>query len=70
MRSISDKAMSMILDLLREDDNKDLTKYKRYGTSRWKKKTRKGSILKLKAHVKRNGKPIPAKTLWYLSLIP
>ncbi|XP_025608126.1 uncharacterized protein [Arachis hypogaea] len=109
MCGVSDKAMSMILDLLREafehaklpttfyeakktirklgieykkidacpndcmlyrGDDQELTKCKRCGTSRWKQKTRKGSILKLKSQVKRNGKPIAAKTLRYFPLIP
>ncbi|RYR05088.1 uncharacterized protein LOC107647466 [Arachis ipaensis] len=109
MCGVSDKAMSMILDLLRDafeqakfpstlyeikktiqklgieykkvdacpndcmlyrGDDEDATKCKQCGTSRWKQKTRKGSVTKLKIPVRKNGKPLPAKTLCYFPLIP
>ncbi|XP_057746393.1 uncharacterized protein LOC130965647 [Arachis stenosperma] len=102
MCRVSDKAMSMILDLLRDafeqaklpstfyeakktirklgieykkvdacpndcmlyrGDDEDATKCKQCGTSRWKQKTRKGSVTKLKIPVRKNGKPLLAKTL-------
>ncbi|XP_020992340.2 uncharacterized protein LOC110278427 [Arachis duranensis] len=109
MCGVSDKAMSMILDLLRDafeqaklpstfyeakktirklgieykkvdacpndcmlyrGDDEDATKCKQCGTSRWKQKIRKGSVTKLKIPVKKNEKPLPAKTIHYFSLIP
>ncbi|XP_016192131.1 uncharacterized protein LOC107633011 [Arachis ipaensis] len=109
MCGVSDKAMSMILDLLRvafeqakfpstlheakktirklgieykkvdacpndcmlyRGKDEDATKCKQCGTSRWKQKTRKGSVTKLKIPVRKNGKPLPAKTLRYFPLIP
>ncbi|XP_016203600.1 uncharacterized protein LOC107644277 [Arachis ipaensis] len=109
MCGVSDKAMSMILDLLRDafeqakfpstlyeakktirklgieykrvdacpndcmlyrGEDEGATKCKQCGTSRWKQKTRKGSITKLKIPVRKNGKPLPAKTLRYFPLIP
>ncbi|XP_015970415.1 uncharacterized protein LOC107493896 [Arachis duranensis] len=51
-----------------EDEN--ATKCKQCGTSRWKQKTRKGSVMKLKILVRKNGKPLPEKTLRYFPLIP
>ncbi|XP_057763498.1 uncharacterized protein LOC130983294 [Arachis stenosperma] len=109
MCSVSDKAMTMILDLLRDafeqaklpktvyeakktirklgieyakidarpndcmlyrGDDANLTRCKKCGCSRWKQKTKKGSILRLNVPVKRNGKLIAAKTLRYFPLIP
>ncbi|XP_072087339.1 uncharacterized protein [Arachis hypogaea] len=109
MCGMSDKAMTMILDLLRDafeqaklpntvyearktirklgieyakidacpndcmlyrGDDANLTRCKKCGCSRWKQKTKKGSILRLNVPVKRNGKPIAAKTLRYFPLIP
>ncbi|XP_016173861.1 uncharacterized protein LOC107616415 [Arachis ipaensis] len=109
MCGMSDKAMSMILDLLQDafeqaklpstlyeakktirklgigykkinacpndcmlyrGDDEDATKCKQCGTSRWKQKTQKGSVTKLKIPVKKNGKPLPTKTLCYFPLIP
>ncbi|XP_015959106.1 uncharacterized protein LOC107483023 [Arachis duranensis] len=109
MCAVSDKAMSMILDLLRDafeqpkfpstlyeakktiqklgikckkvdacpndcmlyrGEDEDTTKCKQCGTSRWKQKTQKGSITKLKIPVSKNRKPLPAKTLRYFPLIP
>ncbi|XP_025661384.1 uncharacterized protein [Arachis hypogaea] len=109
MCDVSDKAMTMILDLLRDafeqaklpktvyearktirklgieyakidacpndcmlyrGDDANLTRYKKCGCSRWKQKTKNGSILRLNVPVKRNGKPIAAKTLRYFPLIP
>ncbi|XP_057756273.1 uncharacterized protein LOC130975498 [Arachis stenosperma] len=109
MCGVSDKAMTMILDLLRDafeqaklpktvyearktirklgieyakidacpndcmlyrGDDANLTRCKKCGCSRWKQKTKKGSILRLNVPVKRNGKLIAAKTLRYFPLIP
>ncbi|XP_016195455.1 uncharacterized protein LOC107636463 [Arachis ipaensis] len=109
MCGVSDKAMTLILDLLRDafeqaklpstlyeakktirklgieykkidacpndcmlyrGDDENATKCKQCGTSRWKQKTRKGSVTKLKIPVRKNGKPLPAKTLRYFPLIP
>ncbi|KAL4307360.1 hypothetical protein AHAS_Ahas16G0270500 [Arachis hypogaea] len=98
MYGVSDKAMTMILDLLRDafeqaklpktvyectkidtcpndcmlyrGDDENLTRCKRFGYSRWKQKIKKGSIVRLNVPVKRNGKPIAAKTLRYFPLIP
>ncbi|XP_016206958.1 uncharacterized protein LOC107647394 [Arachis ipaensis] len=73
MCGVSDKAMTMILDLLRdafEQAKLPNTVCKKCGCSRWKQKTKKGSILRLNVPVKRNGKPIAAKTLRYFPLIP
>ncbi|XP_016165194.1 uncharacterized protein LOC107607806 [Arachis ipaensis] len=109
MCGVSDKAMTMILDLLRDafeqaklpntvyearktirkvgieyakidacpndcmlyrGDDANLTRCKKCGCSRWKQKTKKGSILRLNVPVKRNGKPIAAKTFRYFPLIP
>ncbi|XP_020961156.1 uncharacterized protein LOC110263733 [Arachis ipaensis] len=109
MCGVSDKAMSMILDLLWDvfeqvkllstlykakktikklgieykkidacsndcmlyrGDDEDATKCKQCGTSRWKQKNRKGFIVKLKIPVRKNGKPLPVKTLRYFPLIP
>ncbi|XP_015968907.1 uncharacterized protein LOC107492397 [Arachis duranensis] len=109
MCGVSDKAMSMILDLLRDafeqakfsstlyeakktirklgieykkgdacsndcmlyrGEDEEATKCKQCGTSRWKQKTRKGSVTKIKIPVRKNGKPLPAKTLRYFPLIP
>ncbi|XP_057758862.1 uncharacterized protein LOC130979432 [Arachis stenosperma] len=109
MCGVSDKAMSIILDLLRDvfeqakfpstlyeakktirklgieykkvdacpndcmlyrGEYENATKCKQCGTSRWKQKTRKGSVTKLKIPVKKNGKPLPAKSLRYFPLIP
>ncbi|XP_016200320.1 uncharacterized protein LOC107641339 [Arachis ipaensis] len=109
MRGVSDKAMSMFLNLLRDafeqaklpktvyearktirklgieyikidacpndymmyrGDDENLTRCKKCGCSRWKQKTKKGSIVRLNVPVKRNEKPIAAKTLRYFPLIP
>ncbi|XP_025703763.1 uncharacterized protein [Arachis hypogaea] len=109
MCGVSDKAMLMILDLLRDafeqaqfpstlyeakktirklgieykkvdacsndcmlyrGEDENATKCKQCGTSRWKQKTRKGSVTKLKILVRKNGKPLPEKTLRYFPLIP
>ncbi|XP_015947468.1 uncharacterized protein LOC107472453 [Arachis duranensis] len=109
MCGVSDKAMSMILDLLQDafeqvkfpstlyeanktirklgieykkvdacpndcilyrGEDEEATKCKLCGTSRWKKKMRKGSVTKLKIPVSKNGKPLLAKTLCYFPLIP
>ncbi|XP_057746718.1 uncharacterized protein LOC130965987 [Arachis stenosperma] len=109
MCGVSDKAMSMILDLLRDafeqaklpstfyeakktirklgieykkvdacpndcmlyrGDDEDVAKCKQCETSRWKQKMRKGSVTKLKISVRKNRKPLPAKTLCYFPLIP
>ncbi|XP_052118636.1 uncharacterized protein LOC110280298 [Arachis duranensis] len=48
----------------------DLSRCKRCGASRWKQKTRKNSIVKINAVVKKNGKPQAAKVLRYFPLIP
>nr|XP_025605111.1 uncharacterized protein LOC112696499 [Arachis hypogaea] len=55
--------------MLYQGDDQELTRCKRCGTSRWKQKTYKGSILKLKTQVRRNWKPIAVKTLRYFLLI-
>ncbi|RYR12254.1 hypothetical protein Ahy_B04g069782 [Arachis hypogaea] len=109
MCGVSDKAMSMILDLLQDafeqaklpktvyevrktirklgieytkidacpndcmlyrGDDENLTRCKKCRCSRWKQKTKKGFIVRLNVPVKRNGKPISAKTLRYFPLIP
>ncbi|XP_057760336.1 uncharacterized protein LOC130980698 [Arachis stenosperma] len=48
----------------------DLSRCKRCGASRWKQKTRKNSIVRINAVVKKNGKPQAAKVLRYFPLIP
>ncbi|XP_057755506.1 uncharacterized protein LOC130974662 [Arachis stenosperma] len=49
--------------MLYQGDDENLTRCKQCGSSRWKQKTKKGSIVRLNVPMKRIGKPIVAKTL-------
>ncbi|XP_020965987.1 uncharacterized protein LOC110266202 [Arachis ipaensis] len=56
--------------MLYQGPDHDLSRCKRCGASRWKQKTRKNSIVRINAVVKKNGKPQAAKVLRYFPLIP
>ncbi|XP_052119008.1 uncharacterized protein LOC107493943 [Arachis duranensis] len=56
--------------MLYQGSDQDLSRCKQCGASRWKQKTRKNSVVRINAVVKKNGKPLPAKILRYFPLIP
>ncbi|XP_025628325.1 uncharacterized protein [Arachis hypogaea] len=56
--------------MLYQGDDENLTRCRQCGSLRWKQKTKMCSIVRLNVLVKRNEKPIAAKTLRYLPLIP
>ncbi|RYQ82179.1 hypothetical protein Ahy_B10g100787 isoform A [Arachis hypogaea] len=59
--------------MLYQGTDQDLSRCKRCGASRWKQKTRKNSLVRINAVVKKNGKPLlnsntPSPTSQYLAL--
>ncbi|XP_072075266.1 uncharacterized protein [Arachis hypogaea] len=56
--------------MLYQGSNQELSRCKECGTSRWKQKTRRNSIVRINVVVKKNGKPQAAKVLRYFPLIP
>ncbi|XP_072054894.1 uncharacterized protein [Arachis hypogaea] len=56
--------------MLYQGNDQELSRCKRCGTSRWKQKTRRNSIVRINVVVKKNGKSQVAKVLHYFPLIP
>ncbi|XP_020967427.1 uncharacterized protein LOC110266762 [Arachis ipaensis] len=56
--------------MLYQGSDHGLSRCKWCGASRWKQKTRKNSLVRINAVVKKNGKPQAAKVLRYFPLIP
>ncbi|RYQ95908.1 hypothetical protein Ahy_B08g091289 [Arachis hypogaea] len=54
--------------MLYQGSDQELSRCKRCGTSRWKQKTRRNSIVRINMVVKKNGKPQAAKVLRYFPL--
>ncbi|XP_025608128.1 uncharacterized protein [Arachis hypogaea] len=55
--------------MLYQGGDQELSRCKRCGTSRWKQKTRRNSIVRINIDVKNNGKPQAAKVLRYFPLV-
>ncbi|XP_016206754.1 uncharacterized protein LOC107647150 [Arachis ipaensis] len=56
--------------MLYQGSDQVLSRCKICGTSRWKQKTRRNSIIRINVVVKKKGKPQAAKVLRYFSLVP
>nr|XP_025655302.1 uncharacterized protein LOC112750704 [Arachis hypogaea] len=56
--------------MLYQGYDEDLSRCKQCGASRWKLQTKKNSLVRINAVVKKNGKPQAAKILRYFPLIP
>ncbi|XP_057748109.1 uncharacterized protein LOC130967309 [Arachis stenosperma] len=56
--------------MLYQGSDQELSRCKQCGTSRWKQKTRRNSIIKINVVVKKSGKPQSAKVLRYFPLVP
>ncbi|XP_020963360.1 uncharacterized protein LOC110264992 [Arachis ipaensis] len=56
--------------MLYQGSDQELSRCKICGTSRWKQKTRRNSIVRINVVVKKKGKPQAAKVLRYFPLVP